>query len=195
MVKKKRVPKKRAPDLGPKLKELRLDNELTLDQLAQRSGLSKSMLSQIERGQTNATFATLWNVTSALHVDLSDLIGPVGQDSKAGPIEHVAAHLTPAIKSADGLCTLRILSPAKFAGITEWYELEILAKGRLESTPHGAGCTEHLTCLSGQLIATSNSESTGRLKAGDTVRYKADVQHAIENPGGRTARALLILTF
>ncbi len=194
MASKKRTRNKRPPDLGPKLKALRLENRLTLDQLAERSGLSKSMLSQIERGQTNATFATLWNVTSALHIDLSDLIGP-GKSDESGPLEHVAAHLTPAMKSADGLCTLRILSPAKLAGITEWYEIEVLAKGRLESAPHGKGCTEHLTCLSGQLVATSNGESTARLKVGDTVRYRADVQHAIENPTGRTARALLILTF
>jgi transcriptional regulator with XRE-family HTH domain len=153
------------------------------------------MLSQIERGQTNATFATLWNVTSALHIDLSDLIGSEGKYNESGPLEHVAAHQTPAMKSVDGLCTLRILSPAKLGGITEWYELEALAKGRLESAPHGSGCTEHLTCLSGQLVATSNGESTARLKVGDTVRYRADVSHAIENPTNRTARALLILTF
>ena len=49
------------PQLGPRLQQIRKKRRLTLDQLAVMSGVSRSMLSQIERGQTNPTFATLWN--------------------------------------------------------------------------------------------------------------------------------------
>lgn len=50
---------KTAPNLGPKLQAIRKEKSLTLEQLAERSSVSKSMLSQIERGQANPTFATL----------------------------------------------------------------------------------------------------------------------------------------
>ena len=56
------------PLLGPRLHQLRKRKKLTLDELAVMSGVSRSMLSQIERGQTNPTFATLWNLTRALGV-------------------------------------------------------------------------------------------------------------------------------
>lgn len=184
------------PKIGPRLKELRLERKLTMDRLAGISGLSKSLLSQIERGQTNATFATLWNLTEALHVDLSALISSAkSKEADGESMELIASHLTPTIKSADGLCELRILSPARFAGNTEWYDLQLQPNGRLESKPHNSGCVEHLTCISGKLLAMSGSKSMGRLKVGDTVRYKADVDHVIENPAGRSARALLVLTF
>ena len=57
------------PLLGPLLRERRQALDWSLDQLASESGVSRSMLSQIERGAANPTFATLWNVTQALGVE------------------------------------------------------------------------------------------------------------------------------
>jgi transcriptional regulator with XRE-family HTH domain len=56
------------PAIGAIVKSIRKRRNLTLEQLAQRSHISKSMLSQIERELTNPTIATLWNLAHALDV-------------------------------------------------------------------------------------------------------------------------------
>ena len=86
-MKKKRVP---APAIGPRIQAIRKKQHLSLEELSARSGVSKSMLSQIERGEANPTFATLWNLTRALDLEFSDLIGMRAQ-SGPGAIEIIPA--------------------------------------------------------------------------------------------------------
>src|SRR5690606_32434074 len=100
----------RVPQLGAALQQARKLRQLTLDQLAQRSGVSKSMLSQIERGKANPTFVILWNLTQALGVDIGALVDQVvPRAQRRDVIDHVKSYSTPVIKSADGLCELKIL--------------------------------------------------------------------------------------
>lgn len=179
------------PLLGPRLHQLRKRKKLTLDELAVMSGVSRSMLSQIERGQTNPTFATLWNLTRALGVDLSELVhGQSAQQAAAIAVQPL--HFTPEIRTEDGGCLLRILSPAANAGGFEWYELIIQPGASLVSDPHAVGAKEHLTVLEGGLDVQSGDE-VSPVPAGATARYPADIRHAIHNRGETIARALLVV--
>ncbi len=179
------------PPLGPHVQQLRKKKRLTLDQLAAMSGVSRSMLSQIERGETNPTFATLWNLTRALGVDLAELVR--GQSNRqAAAITLAPAHFTPEIRTADGGCLLRILSPGENAGGFEWYELIIQPGGALISEAHGHGAMEHLTLLEGALEVRSGDETVD-VTAGATARYPVDAPHAIRNRTKVIARALLVV--
>ena len=179
------------PPLGPHVQQLRKKKRLTLDQLAAMSGVSRSMLSQIERGETNPTFATLWNLTRARGVELAELVG--GHSGRqAAAVAVTQAHFTPEIRTEDGGCLLRILSPAANAGGFEWYELIIRPGGALVSEPHGVGAAEHLTVLEGALQVQSGEEIV-EVTAGDTARYPVDVPHAIRNRSDQAARALLVV--
>ena len=185
--------RKSAPALGPRLQALRRVHSLTLEQLSERSGLSKSMLSQIERGQTNPTFGTLWSLTQSLGIAFSELVeGAQPPVTAVTEIDLVAQHATPSIRSADGKCLLNILSPARLASDVEWYRLTVKAGGALVSEPHGAGAEEHLTCLAGHLTVRSGGAQQS-LSAGDTARYRGDQSHAISNPGKAAAEALLVV--
>jgi quercetin dioxygenase-like cupin family protein len=149
------------------------------------------MLSQIERGEANPTFATLWNLTRALEVEFSDLIAM--QSSLGRPvIETIAGNLIPEIRTPDGLCVLRILSPTQTAGAMEWYELSIAPGGALVSKPHAKGATEHLTVLDGVLKIFSGDNGQS-LATNSTARYAADVPHAIRNDGRKSAKAVLVV--
>ncbi len=182
-----------APELGPRLKALRLERMLTLDQLATKTNISKSMLSQIERGETNPTFAIVWTLTQSLRVDLTELMGGKLADGDKAAMELLPAHYTPAITSRDGKCTLRILSPIDLASHTEWYDFAAEPGGKLESEAHSAGAVEHFTCLEGHFLVRSG-ENEQHLKPGDTVRYVADVPHAILNEDSKIlGRGLLIV--
>jgi XRE family transcriptional regulator, regulator of sulfur utilization len=179
------------PDIGPVLMRYRKQHGLTLEQLAALSGVSKSMLSQVERGQANPTFAVLWSLTRALRIDLVDLVDGTGAVDPSAVIEITGRQQTPETRSTDGKCRLRILSPPKLAGSVEWYELEIDIAGALISSPHSPGSVEHLTVLAGELDVNT-AGTVRRVKMGETARYPVDVAHQIANPGEIPARALLV---
>lgn len=181
------------PDIGHTIKRLRTEKNLTLDQLAKISGVSKSMLSQIERNKTNPTVATLWSLTQALDIDISDLLGQgLNSDKKKHPISTMKSHQTPEIQSADGKCTLRILGPLDTVSHIEWYAVEVMPGGVLSSEPHAVGTQEHLTVMSGRIvISTDGAENI--LTEGDTARYNADIHHSIKNISEHPANALLVV--
>lgn len=181
------------PAIGAIVKSIRKRRNLTLEQLAQRSHVSKSMLSQIERELTNPTIATLWSLAHALDVSITELVSQAHVETAIAPtkIEVMRSHHTPTIASQDSKCKLRILSPISSAGATEWYELVMQPNACLESEPHASGSYEHLTVLRGNLLVKSSTcEQT--LNAGDTARYPADLHHQIQNIGEEEARALLV---
>lgn len=176
------------PRVGATLQALRQAQGLSLDELSRRAGVSKSMLSQIERNQANPTVAVVWRLANALRVELSELLG--GERPAAPPIEVVAAHSTPGLSSPDGLCRLRILGPIELAGQFEWYELTVQPGGALESEAHEPGSREHLSVLSGELEVSAGG-SRQMVKAGETARYAVDGVHAIRNVGKKAATAML----
>ncbi len=178
------------PRVGALVQQMRQARALSLDDLSRKAGVSKSMLSQIERNQANPTVAVVWRLANALGVGMAELLE--GGRVSAPALAHVSAHATPSMKSPDGLCELRILGPIELAGQFEWYELTVQAGGVLESQPHEPGSREHLTVLSGVLEVESDHKA-GRLKHGETLRYAVDVPHRIHNPGKAAARALLVV--
>lgn len=180
-----------APVPGPLLRQRRQELKWTLDDLATRSGVSRSMVSQIERSETNPTFATLWNLTQALNIDFSDLTTPATTPPKSS-IETTPADRTPLIQADENRVSLRILNPPSLSGQTEWYELVFQPDGHLASAPHSLGTIEHLTVLSGQLVVESG-DATQHLGQGTTGRYPADLDHHIRNLEKTSATALLVV--
>ena len=178
------------PRVGAALAALRQSRGLSLDELSRQAGVSKSMLSQIERHQANPTVAVVWRLATALGVGVAELLG--GERPAAPLLATVAAHATPTLASPDGKCELRILGPIELAGQFEWYTLTVQPGGTLASQPHEPGSREHLSVQSGALEVRAGSETT-RLRHGETARYAVDVAHSIHNPGRTAAQALLVV--
>ena len=178
------------PRVGRKLKTLRQKQGLSLEALSRRAGVSKSMLSQVERNKTNPTVAVVWRLAAALRVSLTDILS--AHDAQGAMIRLLSGYATPTLSSPDGKCELRILGPVELAGHHEWYELVVRPSGLLDSEAHAAQAREQLTVLEGMLEVRAGAQ-TQSLRAGDTARYPADVPHSIRNPGPRLARALLVV--
>jgi len=174
--------------LPARLRDARRVQGLSLDAVAKLSGVSRSMVSQIERGESSPTIATLWNLTRALQVDFAGLL-----DTGAAParIETLRSDEVPTIDNLGAGCRIRILSPPEEAGHHEVYELLIAQGGALNSQPHTRGAREHLSVIEGTVEVTS-AEATSRLTAGDTARYPADVPHRIAAIDG-AVRAFLVV--
>lgn len=181
------------PQIGPVIQQARKARGLTLEQLAKLSGVSRSMLSQIERSETNPTFAVVWSLTRALDIEFADLVSGDGALPRS-PVDVVPADHVPLIASPDGACRLKILSPPALAGKSEWYMVEIDAGGALTSAPHSPRTREHFTALSGSFSITSG-ETTRALSAGEIARYPADVPHEIANASADVATGWLVVLY
>ena len=173
--------------LPARLKEARRTQGLSLDAVAKLSGVSRSMVSQIERGESSPTIATLWNLTRALQVDFAGLLDAGATQTQ---IEVLRAADVPTIEARGTGCSILILSPPEEAGRHEVYELRFAKDGVLNSQPHTHGAREHLSVIEGALEVTSG-DSVMRIDAGDTARYAADVPHKITALG--EARAYLVV--
>lgn len=184
-------PSPEPPRIGDALAALREQQSLSLDELSRRAGVSKSMLSQIERAQANPTVAVVWRLANALGVPLSDLLQSAPR-SAAPAIRTVPGHDTPTLRGADGGCELRILGPIDLAGRFEWYALTVQPGAALRSQAHEPGTAEHVSVLDGALEVSAGA-ATQTLGAGDTARYAADQPHALINPGTVTTRAVLVV--
>ena len=190
IVSKTAVVKPQPPRVGAALAGLRQAQGLSLDELSRRAGVSKSMLSQIERHQANPTVAVVWRLATALGVGVGELLGDA---RPAAPLlATVPAHATPSLASPDGKCELRILGPIELAGQFEWYALTVQPGGTLASQAHEPGSREHLSVQAGTLEVRAGAESA-RLRHGETARYAVDVVHSIHNPGRGVAQALLVV--
>jgi XRE family transcriptional regulator, regulator of sulfur utilization len=178
------------PEVGASLQKLRLARGLTLDDLSRMAGVSKSMLSQIEREKANPTIAITWRLANALGVEIAELISGVSKSQEI--IQIVEAHQTPTLPGSHAGYVLRILGPMELAGKFEWYELNLVPQGELLSNPHDPGTSEHLTVLQGTIEIEAGGSSK-KLKSGGTARYPADQIHAIRNTGKSDAKAILVV--
>jgi transcriptional regulator with XRE-family HTH domain len=178
------------PEVGATLQRLRLARGLTLEDLSRIAGVSKSMLSQIEREKANPTIAITWRLANALGVAISELLSSEARDVEA--IRVLESHETPTLPGTHAGYTLRILGPMELAGKYEWYELTLAPGGELASQAHDPGTNEHLTVLGGA-IEVEVGGTTRKVKTGGTARYPADQNHLLRNAGKTEAKALLVV--
>ena len=180
------------PNLGAAMKQRRKALGLNLSQLAELSSVSRSMLSEIERGNANPTFTNLWNITQALGVSIDELAHSANENA-APLIEKQDAISTPRMRSEDKGCELIALNPIATATEFEWYQLIIKPGCELASEAHVRGTIEHLSVIEGELQVELDEDVSSVATIGDTLRYPADLQHTIKNKGDQAARAFLVV--
>src|SRR5580698_2563546 len=135
--------------LGQAVLKLRKGYGLSLADLSQHSGVAKSIISQIERNETNPTLTTIWRLAHALDVTIESILHGGGED---GPfIERVSRGETPILVSDDGLCRLAVIGWLKTVDWLQWYDFQAEPGGVLGSQPHPRGSIECLSVLEGEL--------------------------------------------
>jgi len=177
--------------LGGRVKELRASREWSLEALAQASGVSRSMLSQIEREMANPTLAVTLRIARAFGMTLGELLEMPGAASTVTVIraDDSAYHYR-----SDEDCRLRTLSPLNLEKDVEFYELKLPPGGALRSSPHFEGTREFLTVQKGHVRVESGGD-TEDLNPGDSSSYRADTQHAIVNTGKGEALLYLVVIY
>ena len=176
------------PKVGQEIQRLRLERNFTLDQLASKSGVSKSILSQIERDRSNPTLATIWRITKALESPLENVLS--ANDDKYR-FEKLSSNATPEVTSEDNGFRLRILGTLKTVSSVQWYEFNAEPGAELKSESHGKGSLESITLCTGNLTVTVGDDIQ-KICAGETLRYHTDLPHVLKNEGNKDSHGFMV---
>ncbi|WP_249689616.1 XRE family transcriptional regulator [Stappia sp. WLB 29] len=174
--------------LADHLRSLRTDRELTLQELAQTSGVSRATLSRIENGEVSPTAETLGRLASAFGLPLSQLLAPLEPE------------FPPLLRRAEqgswtdpgGGFTRRSVSPPASGLKLEMIECEIGPNQRISyERPAVPAHEHHLVLLAGALTLTVDGERY-ELRPGDCLRYRLFGASTFET-GDEPARYLIAL--
>lgn len=177
--------------LGTRVKQLRGERGWSLEELARVSGVSRSMLSQIERRRANPTLTVALRIAHALGIDLTELVRLPGTSPQLKVIraDDRSFHFR-----SDKCCQIRTLSPLHLEKDVEFYQVRLARDGELRSEAHFQGTREFLTVESGRVRVESGPEFA-ELGTGDSANYRADIPHAISNTGRAEAVLFLVVIY
>ena len=178
-------------DLSRRVKKLRADSGWSLDELASVSGVSRSMLSEIERERANPTLSVTYRIARAFGLSLQDIIESA---DSASSIQVTLANDSAQVFRSDKQCEIRTLSPLNLEKDIEFYEVRLPVNGALTSQPHVDGTREFLTVIDGGVNLQSGNFKESLVK-GDSATYRADVAHSIANSGKREAVLFLVVLY
>jgi len=174
--------------LGKTVQRLRKSYNLSLSELSEQSGVAKSIISQIERNETNPTLATIWRLSRALDVSIERVL----QTAEDEPfLEKCSKGDTPILVSDDGKCRLAIIGWIKTVEWLQWYEFSADPGGILDSEAHQRGSVECLSVNLGE-VEVEVAGTIERARAGETLRYRCDRPHTIRNVAAEPAAAMMV---
>lgn len=159
------------------LKAIREKEKLSLEKVSQLCGVSKTMIGQIERGESSPTLTTIWKIANGLKVSFTSLIHQVQSDT-----EVVLKKDLQVLTEDDGKYRVYPNFPFQEESRFEIYTIEIDRGGQLSAEAHKEGTEEYITVFEGVLLIRVN-ENDYTLTAGDAIRFKADRPHFYRNAG------------
>lgn len=163
--------------IAANLQRLREERNLSFGQLAERSGVSKVMLSQIEKGEGNPTINTLWKIANGLKVDHSQLIAP-----PTPKVQIVRGNDLPLLEDDNGLFQAKCYFPATSSRRVDVFTVRIMPKERHFSEGHSPRTQEYVLVQHGSLEAVIDKDHY-MLEEGDAICFDCTQPHEFTNPG------------
>lgn len=178
-----------AGKLAATLRERRLQGGLTLEALAAASGVSRAMISKVERGQSVPSTAVLSRMAEALGATFSELLNV--QDETE--VLHIPAARQPVFTDPQSGFVRRCLSPILPGRGIDWVLNTLPPHGNTgEFSAHRAGTEEYIYVLKGRIVAQVGKQQVA-LAEGDALFFKATSVHQFRNPGARPASYFLVI--
>ncbi len=163
--------------LGEAIKRRRQEQGLTLDQLSEKSGVSRAAISKIERGDSGASTPVLGKLAEALDLSISQLIGGRPRE----PVLHIPRASQPVFREEATGFERRSLSPLYRGRGVDFVLNTLPPNGKSGPFPsHRRGVEEHLYVAKGRLKVTLDGQDYV-LETGDFLFYQAGLVHTFEN--------------
>ena len=174
--------------IAANVKAIREHKKLTLDAAATQTGVSRSMLAQMEKGDVNPTISVLWKIANGYKVSFSSLM-----ENKSKVVSERGKQSVPLVED-DG----RFLNYPAFLfdeeKLFESYRIVIKPGGSLSAQPHLKGTEEHITVFAGAVDLTVDGAQY-HLHVGDSIRFMADVDHSYANAGEGDALLSMVIYY
>ncbi len=171
------------------LKKIRQQQNISLDMLADQTGVSKSMLGQIERGEANPSIGVLGKITSGLHIELQELT----KEPQNAFVLQRQQDLRPVKEGRSQYQIYNLFSPEEKKNF-EIYQIEIMTGQNYTSGGHGQHTREYVLVSKGSLqLEVDNAVYTVEEK--DSVRFDSDKAHMYRNVGEGMLVLHVVLTF
>jgi transcriptional regulator with XRE-family HTH domain len=171
------------------LKLIREQKNLSLDMLAKITGVSKSLLAQIERGEANPTITTVWKIANGLKISFTQL---VSRDEK--DCETVELSAVPVLSEDGGRYRNYPIFPYDDSRKFEIYYIELDPGAFLQAAAHPEGTQEFIIVFAGEVEICVNDEHL--LANGErAVRFKADCPHSYKNLGDEICRLSMTISY
>lgn len=169
------------------VKKVRESMGVTLDQAAALTGVSRSMLAQIEKGDVNPTITVLWKIANGYKISFTSLM-----EEKANAAQTIRAEeAEPLLEDEGRYINYPVFGYDEDKGF-ETYRIEIKPSGCLAAQPHLKGTEEYITVFDGE-VEIKVGKDTFMLERGDSLRFQADECHSYKNPGKKkTALSMII---
>jgi transcriptional regulator with XRE-family HTH domain len=174
-------------ELGERLRAIRRLRRQTLKEVATAAQISESFLSQLERGRTNATIATLQRLSTALGIEVSDLF----TTSSGRP--RVLRREAREFVAWGRLGSKALLTPKPF------HSLEVVVAhfepgGSTGDEPYTHGDSEELLIVVQGQVHVQLGMEIHEVAAGDSVHYQSSTPHRVSNPGDAAAEVLFVIS-
>jgi transcriptional regulator with XRE-family HTH domain len=175
--------------IGQELHATRRKRRLSLEQLAERSGVSRSMISKIERREAVPSTTVLAKLAEALGLTFSQLMSqPVERE-----VIVIKAARQPVLRDEATGFTRRCLSPVLPGRGIDWVLNTLPPRGATgEFGAHRRGVEEYIYVLKGRLKAVIGTDVV-TLDAGDSLYFQADANHAFTNIGAVECTYFLVI--
>ncbi|GGE31259.1 transcriptional regulator [Pullulanibacillus camelliae] len=171
------------------LKALRESKKLSLEKVAELSGVSKTMIGQIERGESSPTITTIWKIANGLRISFTSLINQPQPDTQL--IRKSEVH---PLSEGEGKYMLYPYFPFQEDRRFEIFSVDLEKDGYLSSESHGDRTEEFLTVFRGQITIGVNGNDYV-VKDGDSIRFKADRPHTYHNSGDTVTRLSMVIYY
>jgi transcriptional regulator with XRE-family HTH domain len=181
--------------IGANVARYRNKHRISLETVAERSGIRVDLLEKLEGGQAVPSLRAIWHLATALEVPFGALLENTTFAAASNPDFRVQrAGRGRVIANAADQFRSRVLFLEGDPRTPEVYELT-LAPGCFEAAEaHARDTYEHIAVVRGTLIVRAGDEQT-RLGAGDVIFFRADVPHSYENPGNEPVVAHLVMQY
>lgn len=175
--------------IAENLKRLREERKLSLDNVAKLSGVSKSMLGQIERGEVNPTVSIIWKISNGLKISFTQLMSRPETDIELV----VKSEIQPLIEDNGRFRNFPVF-PFDSTRRFEMYKLEVDEGGYQRAEPHPQGTQEFITVFSGEITISINNDKFV-VSTGNSIRFKSDSPHTYHNTGNQTCTLSMIIYY
>ena len=171
------------------LRIIREERNLSLDKLADLTGVSKSMLRQIETGQSSPTISTLWKIANGLHIPFTALL----REKNTEVVLKQFKDGTPLTERSKGYRLFPLVSFDPDRSF-EIYYVEIDPGTSLDAEPHNGIPEEYVFVMQGRIDITVDGE-VFKVEQDHFISFLANCPHRYHNSGTETATALMLITY